>query len=249
MTLPDAALALRPHACSACGGPLDLLGRCAKCGAAYGEAYRCPLCQALSDVETNSVLNLRCRTCGGPRLAPHESAPSDAEVSLLRSARSEQLRAAAFRVGAGFAVASGVLSLIVTGVVLIAIAPPAFAQLAASLASLVPFGLGFFAFRRAASHRRQLHSALQQAWLLAASRLVRHHDGQLSAEDLAKELRVDESRAELLLAELSVQDFVRGPAELPGRLRVPELEGTDDPTSASEGVEVRTPVGKRPSNE
>ena len=231
MTSPDAALAAQPEACSACGGPLDSLGHCAKCGAAFGEAYRCPLCQALSDVEPNAALYYRCRTCGGPRIPPTSSPLSEAEISLLRTARSEQLSASAFRAGSGFALASGALSLLVTAVVLLATSPEPFARFAAFVASLVPFALSFFALRRARGHNRKLDSALQQAWLLAASRVAAAEAGvgvAVNAASLAKLLRVDEARAEFLLAEVSVQDFVQARPELPARLRVTELADPED---------------------
>ncbi|MEI9948181.1 MAG: hypothetical protein WDO74_04190 [Pseudomonadota bacterium] len=233
MTSP-AALAARPDACSACSGPLDPLGRCAKCGAVFGEAYRCPLCQAVSDVESSQSLYYRCRSCGGPRIPPSESPISEAEVALLRSARSEQLRAGALRAGAGFALASGGVSLFVTLIVFLVTSPPPFAKVAALLASLVPFTLSFFARRSAGSHARKFEIALQQAWLLAASRLVAAHGGQLSAKGLAQALRIDETRAELLLAEVSVQDFIAQPSELPARVRVTELADPLDPTAAAE---------------
>ncbi len=224
MTSPDAALAARPEACSACGGGLDALGRCAKCGAVFGEAYRCPLCQALADVESNPTLHYRCRACGGPRIPPSESPISESEVALLRSARSEQLRAGAFKAGAGFAAASGLLSFLVTTVVLLATAPAAFAKFAAFTACLVPFVLSFFALSQSRAHARKLDAALEQAWLLAASRVVAQAGGQLTSAGLAKTLRIDETRAELLLAEVSVQDFVsEARAELPTRVRVTEL--------------------------
>jgi len=148
VTLPDAALATRPEACSACGGGLDALGRCARCGAVYGEAYRCPLCQALSDVEPHPTLYYCCRVCGGPRVPPDGSPISEPEVTLLRSVRSEQLRAGAFKGGAAFAAVSGALSLLVTTVVLLATAPAPFAKVAAFAACLVPFVLSFFALGR-----------------------------------------------------------------------------------------------------
>ena len=228
MTLPDAAHAARPATCSACGGSLDALGRCSQCGAVFGEAYRCPLCRAISDVELDSTLYFRCRTCGGPRVPPSGQTVSGAEVALLHTARSEQLRAGAFRAGSAFALGSGVLSLFITSIVLLASAPAGFAKFAAMLASLVPFVLAFFAFRRARKHARGLDGALQQVWLLAASRLVLQHGGQISARALAEALRVDEARAELLLAEASVQDLLHEPAELPARMRVTELAEPSD---------------------
>ncbi len=245
MTTP-AALDARPDVCSVCSGPLDSLGRCAKCKVVYGEAYRCPLCQAIADVEASESPYPRCRSCGGPRIPPTESAISDAEVALLQSARSAQLRAGAFRAGAGFALASGGVSLLVTLVVLVVTSPALFAKAAALVASTVPFLLAFLASRNARSHARKFDTALQQAWFLAASRLVRAHGPGLTAKDLATLLRVDEARAELLLAEVNVQDFMQQPSELAARVRVTELDPKlAELAAAAEATSRTSNVGRR----
>jgi hypothetical protein len=244
VTLPDAALAAPPDACSACGAALDALGRCVKCGAVFGDAYRCPLCHARSDVEPNPTLYYRCRACGGPRIPPNGKPISEPEIAQLRLARSEQLRAVAFRVGASFALASGVLSLLVTSVVLVAISPAPFAKFAALVASLIPFALCLFAVQRARGHARKLDAALQQAWLLAASRVVTGAALPVSAAALAKTLRVDEARAEFLLAEVSVQDFVQAPADLAPRVRVTELADPEDLSAAA--ARANTAAGTKP---
>jgi hypothetical protein len=231
-----------PQACSACGAALDALGRCSKCGAVFGEAYRCPLCQALSDVEENSVLHYRCRACGGPRIPPSAGPPSERETALLKAARAEQLRAGAFRAGSAFAFASGLLSLLVTNVVLLATSPAPFARAFALFASVVPLLLALLALRRAAQHKKRLEQALEQAWLLAAGRAAALAGGEVSAQSLAKTLRIDEVRAELLLAELSVQDFVEPHVRPAAKVRVTELAepaelpATTEPSEAQAGT-------------
>jgi len=208
-------------ACSACGGKLDALGKCEHCGAVFGESYRCPLCHALSDIEANQALTWSCRTCGGPRIPPSAGPSPESEVDSLRSARREQLRAGAFRAGSGFALGAGLLALLVTNVVLLATTPPPLAKAFALFASVVPLLLSFLAFSRAKAHQRGLDRALEQAWLSAASRVVAR-DGRMTARELAATLKLDEARAELLLAELSVQDFVAGETPAP-KVRVTEL--------------------------
>lgn len=241
MTLPDAALAARPEACSACGGGLDALGQCSKCGAVFGEAYRCPLCHALAGIEPSPTLYYRCRACGGPRIPPDGNPISEPELGLLRTARGEQMRAGAFKAGAGFAAASGVLSLLVTSVVLLATAPAPFAKVAAFAACFVPVALALFALSRSRLHARKLDAALQGAWLIAASGVVAQAGGQVTSALLAKKLRVDEARAEFLLAEVSVQDLVSQPAaELPARLRVTEL--ADSPELGGGAEQARAPA-------
>jgi hypothetical protein len=243
---PDAALAAQPEACSACGVALDPLGRCAKCGAVFGEAFRCPLCQALSDVESNTTLYYRCRACGGPRIPPTETPLSEAEAGLLRTARAEQLRAGAFKTGSGFAAASGALSLLLTNVVLLVTSPGPFAKFAALLASVVPFALSFFAWKRAGRHAAALNEALQQAWLLAAARVVAAHGGAgaMTAGELGKVLRVGEPRAEILLAELTVRDFVEQPAQLLARMRAKELAGPAEVDVSAADEAARVDVSK-----
>jgi hypothetical protein len=182
-------------------------------------------------VEPDAALSYRCRTCGGPRIPPTDSPLSEPELAALRSARSEQLRTAAFRAGSGFALASGSLSFLVTGVVLLATSPAPFAKFAALLASMIPFALSFFALRRSRAHARTLDAALQQAWLLAASRVAASEarlGNAVNAATLSRVLKVDEARAEFLLAEVNVRDFVAAPQELPARVRVTELADAED---------------------
>ena len=213
MIAPEAVEPARKGACSVCGGELDALGRCAKCGAVFGEAYRCPLCQAITDVEPSPVIHLRCRSCGGPRIAPTESPLSAEEITQLRAARAEQLRATAFRTGSWFALASGVFSVFVTSVVLAATAPAPLAKVAALVAALVPFALSLVSFRAAAAHARRLNVAIERAWQLAAARVVQHEGQKADAVELSRLLRTNEAHAEFLLAEVSVQDFVHARVE------------------------------------
>ena len=234
-----------PAVCSACGGALDALGRCGKCGAVFSEAYRCPLCQAQSDIEPDPTLHFRCRVCGGPRLPPSAGPGSERETALLKTARAEQMRAGAYRVGSVFLLVSGLLSLLVTNVVLLATSPAALARALALFASTLPLLLSFLAFRRTAGHKRQLAEALEQAWLSGAGRVVANAGGEVSASALAQTLRVDEPYAELLLAELSVQDLVQ-PQALTAKIRVTELADPDELLAAAERREADASSTRKP---
>jgi len=67
----------------------------------------------------------------------------------------------------------------------------------------------------------------------------------LSAPELARLLRVEEGRAELLLAEVNLQDFIRQPSELPARLRVTELASPADlPAAAADDDDAPRVVGR-----
>jgi hypothetical protein len=198
----------------------------------------------LSDVEESSLLYYRCRACGGPRVPPSAGPPSATETAQLEQARREQLRAGAFRAGASFALASGLLSLLVTNVVLFATSPPPLAKVLALFASVVPLVLAFFAFRRARAHQKQLERALQQAWVSAAGQAVARAGGDVTAPSLAQMLRIDEARAELLLAELSVQDLVEPRVQAGAKVRVPELTEPEELPRTAEQSEVEAGTSK-----
>jgi hypothetical protein len=202
------------------------------------------LCHALSDVEASSPLFYRCRTCGGPRIPPSASAPSARETALLETARAEQLRALAYRAGSGFALVSGLVSLVVTNVVLLATSPAPFAKAFALLVCFVPLTLSFVAFRRATRHKHRLEGALQQAWLSAAGRVAGAAGGELSASALGQALRIDDARAELLLAELSVQELIEPHALPPAKVRVTELADPSERPATGEPGEAGADASK-----
>lgn len=243
MNSPDAALAARPDACSACGGALDALGQCEGCGAVFGEAFRCPLCEAVSGIEPNEALRFCCRTCGGPRIPPNVSPISEPERALLRTARADQLRAGAFRAGAAFASASGLLSVLVTLVVLLATTPSPVAKFAAWLATSVPFALAWFALARSRRYLKQQNSALERAWFLAASRLAEAAGGTMTVPALAQALRIDGDRAELLLAELSLEQNDPFDTASP-RLRVGEPSGAESASELTESTRATRDASK-----
>src|SRR4051812_37828668 len=56
--------------CRNCGQALPAgQSVCPACGAAEGEANRCPHCHAIADVQPHRTLGFRCLVCGGPRVA------------------------------------------------------------------------------------------------------------------------------------------------------------------------------------
>ena len=202
--------------CRVCGAPLSPDSNvCARCGAAWGEGNRCPHCRTVSDVEPHPRLRFRCRVCGGPRVPLDDPGVrrSGREIRLLEQARRAFLRSSLFRAGGAVLLGSFGLSLLVTLFVLSVAAPGLIGSLGALFACAVPLALGVYALRKAASTQHESELALDQAWLLVASDLLRERGSELKADELARALRIDEVRAELLLAELSVNDFVHARVE------------------------------------
>lgn len=197
--------------CRVCGSKLDGSLRCRQCGAAYGEANRCPHCKSVADVEPHDKLRFRCRVCGGPRvpLDDPDVVRTGREQPMLARAQRARMKAAAWKVGAGSVGAFGLLSLLVALVVLGIATPGLIATLLTLILVSVPFVFAVLAWRRAQAQAKQVDNSLDDAWTLVASDLMRQRGSELTATDLAQAMRLSEEQAELLLARLSVQDFVR----------------------------------------
>jgi hypothetical protein len=224
--------------CRVCGASLGAGARCGTCGAAYGEANRCPHCRAVTDVEPHAGLGFRCRVCGGPRVPVDDPTTlrSGREIRLLAQVRRDDVRASLFRAGGAVLFASFGLSLLVTLFVLSVASPGLFGTFAALAACSVPLILASYAWRKGGKARAAAKDALDQAWLLVASDVARSKGKELEAAELAKALRIDEARAEQLLAELSVNDFVHArigsDASAPDRVRIAFGEEAEVPALA-----------------
>lgn len=222
--------------CRVCGSRLpDGSLHCAHCGATYGESNRCPHCKSVADVEPSNLLRYRCRVCGGPRVAVDDASVvrTGREAQVLARAARLYKESAAFRVGAGVLLGFGVLSLLVAlGVIAIA-APGAIGVAGMAFMAAVPLVIAALAFRRSQSARRGLNEQLDQAFCLVAADVLAARGGAITASELGRVLRLEEPRAEALLGQLNVNDFIHArvtddgdivyESEAPARLRVTEL--------------------------
>jgi len=195
--------------CKVCGGTLSESLRCEQCGAAFGEANRCPHCRAVADVEQAEPLRFRCRVCGGPRipLDSREIPRTRREVPVLVQARKAHLARAGWAVAGGVLAGFGVLSLLAT-LLVIAFGPGLFTSLGLLGASAVPFVVAALAWRKAKQRGKARDQLLDDAWSLVASDVLVHTGKEIEADQLAKLMRIDEARAEQVLARLSAQDHV-----------------------------------------
>jgi hypothetical protein len=197
--------------CRVCGTALEAESpRCANCGAVHGEGFRCPHCRAVADVERLADGRQRCSACGGPRLLVGDGkiALSGAEREALRQARRALLASGLWKtLGVGVGVFGAFALLAAIGVVALTSPGVILGTLALALSSL-PLLFGFGAYRRGAQLGRERDQAWRKAELSAAKDLAQAGDGELTAATLARALGVDEAHAELLLAELSLEDQV-----------------------------------------
>jgi len=232
--------------CRNCGQPLAPGSSvCGGCGAAHGEANRCPHCNSVADVETHPALGFRCLVCGGPRVALdiQDVTPSAQTQALLKAAGSEQTQHVMYS-AAGFMLAGmGLLALLVATAVIASASPGVAATLSIYLAATVPLATGIFALRRAAT-ARQLRGAALSAAQVSALGDVQAVTGVLDAERAARLLRIAPERAELLLAEASISALLeQAPAP---RLRVEIAAPTLSDSGAGEAAatEPGEPVAK-----
>jgi len=223
---PAAPTALEPDKgspCRNCGQALPA-GKsvCSACGAAHGEANRCPHCSATADVAPHATLGFSCLVCGGPRVAlglPNVTLSARTSTALT-SAGSEQSKHVMFS-AAGFLLAGmGALALLIATVVVLSAAPGPLSTLAIYLAAAVPLAAGGLALTGARAARSRRSEALRSAEMSALADL-QAVTGPLAAAQVAELMRLSPDRAELLLAAASVESFLdTGPAP---RLRVEAL--------------------------
>src|SRR5690606_39063157 len=95
-------------------------------------------------------------------------------------------------------------------------------------------GLGFalpwlvltiLASQRAASQTKDVQRALDEAWRTAARDLVIASKNGITAADLAERMGLDQTAAENLVAEVSIDDAVRSRMTDDGRIIVAPVEG------------------------
>jgi hypothetical protein len=187
------------------------------------------------DVEPHRKLLFRCLTCGAPRIPAGDGrAPSGSEVEALVLARKEQLRMGALRAAAAFLLGSGALSAVVALLILAVVTAGLLAKSVALLAAGAPFVLAALAWRSAARHEQALEQSLDQAYLSVLAEENQRAVGKLDAATVARRFGVGEARAELWLAELSVQELMGEVVPtLNARLRVPNEVATGEPAAES----------------
>lgn len=206
--------------CRNCGQALPA-GKsvCSACGAAQGEANRCPHCNATADVQPHATLGFACLVCGGPRVVlglPNVTLSARTSAALT-TAGTEQTKHIMFS-GAGFLLAGmGALALLIATVVVLSAAPGPLSTLAIYLAACVPLSAGLLALVGARGARGRRAEALRAAEQSAITDL-QAVAGPLNAAQAAELMRISPDRAEMLLAAASVESFLDvGPAP---RLRV-----------------------------
>jgi hypothetical protein len=187
--------------------------------------------------------------CGGPRVPVDDASVvrSGREIKLLSSAQAARRRGSAWRVGAGLVAGFAALSFAVSLVVWLIASPGLLGTLGLLVMLAVPVVLALLARRRAGAESRAQEHALDQAWALVAGDVLASRGGELNAAELARILRIDEARAELLLGQLNVNDFVHArvteegdlvySSRAPERLRVPGAADTELGATPAEALE------------
>ena len=220
-----------------CGTALQGSLRCPQCKAVHGEGFRCPHCRAIADVARLSQGRLYCKACGGPRLLIDDGRGrlSGREAAALLRARKGIIRAGLWK-ALGLVLGGFGLMALSTAVIVVLLAHPGvlFGALGLAISSL-PLVAALGALRKSGRFRRAKEQDLREAELGAARDLAEASPGELTARDLAQSLGMDETRAELLLAELSLEDVVQrrvteaGDLAYSARPRVRVSDAPDEP--------------------
>jgi hypothetical protein len=94
------------------------------------------------------------------------------------------------------------------------IASPGFVAVMLTLLMLAaPLALAAYGWRRAGRHDQAAQAALDHAWTEVAAALSQGRSEPLTARELAKLMSIDEAQAELLLAQVSVDQMMHARVE------------------------------------
>ena len=207
--------------CRVCGSKLrEGTLECGTCGAVYGEANRCPHCRSVAGIEPHKKLRHRCRVCGAPRVPVEdpEVVRSGREIPLLEKAQRDRMKSTAWRLGAGVVAGFGLLSLLIALATLALVSPGLVATLVTLLVVATPFALAGLAWNKGKKLSAEFEQSLERAWTMVAADVLRHRGDELTAEELARTMRIEEPVAEQLLAMLQVQDFIKARVTSEGEL-------------------------------
>lgn len=167
----------------------------------------CPHCGALAQIESHGqgeTLSWVCAVCGAPRMPP--GVGEDAAIAPLKDARRATNRKARSLA------ASWVFALMATFAVLVTAAawPAALVPKLILLAlAATPAAFAVRARSRAARAASAAEEAMNRAWLTVAEQAVRRAKTGMTATELARQLKLEPSRADRLLTELAVSDRTR----------------------------------------
>ncbi len=197
---------------------------------------RCPHCGNTAVLERSTSLKFVCGVCGKARVPiddPKLERRFDEREALARATTARN----ASRVWTAISATSGAFSLVSMMFLALAVAfakPPLLAAALAALAALTPLAFAVWGRRRGLVHQAALAPALEEGWAAAAREVVEAR-GDVSAEALAKLLRVDGAWAERVHVSLGAQPGVRArvrddDAALSFESDAPKLRvKTDDP--------------------
>lgn len=217
MTLSEALTEPSPGGtCRVCGHALAQGSlRCSHCGAVYGEPNRCPHCRAIAGIDLRGTDTV-CRVCGGARVAAHDPSVlrTGREIPLLLSSERARRRTSMARVGAVVALAFSALVLLLALGVLGFAVDLAVLALGGVVLGAVPLVTGLLLLRGATRAEKERAQLLRQAKLIVAADVLSTYGGHIEPSLLARTLDVPLAEAELLLAELSISDWL-GPGSTP----------------------------------
>lgn len=196
---------------------------------------KCPHCGNTTLIEPSQALLFRCGVCGKARVPVELEGfkRSDEEIPILARASANHTAALAWVAGSAVLGAFALIGLGALGLVMSALNPGLVPMLFGLLICLLPAGLAGYGLRRAAQLRALVEPALEDGWL-RVTREVTEAKGSISDVQLAKILRVDRTRAEQLLAQLSATSTIRHRIEEPAPLtfEAPKLRVKDTEADA-----------------
>ncbi|MEM6959421.1 MAG: zinc ribbon domain-containing protein [Myxococcota bacterium] len=214
-----------PEVCPTCGTKQRPGAKlCHACGQVFGEANRCPHCNAIAAVRPTPEGHV-CMACGKPR----EVGPG---VLVIRPPASRAAKAGGRSLGI-FAIAAG----IVGGAIAAAAIPGVLGLVAAAAVAGGGLSLGLWGMRRGAGSGAEG----------SIRALAKEKGGSLFVTDVAEALGMSEADADAALTAMADGTRVRAEVTSDGLMRYDfrEVRTTDEVASAAPRVRVADPLEER----
>jgi hypothetical protein len=195
-------------------------------------ATHCPHCGGLAKVSPHAELRFVCNICGAPRIETKGLPLSGREKPALEAARMHGRHRLFWKIGAIFGFTSAAFVLGVTMIALL-LGGGSWGMLGGIVFGLPWVVLAILSMSRAGAKTQELKQALDEAWRTAARDVAMASKDGITGADLARQMGLDATTAENLVAELSIDDAMRARMTDDGRIVVAPLEGLRIDTSAS----------------
>lgn len=180
----------------------------------------CPRCKAAVNVVRNRLGEWTCAICGGPVVVVTDPKVlrSETEFEALERTRRSRFKSRVLRAGSVVLGTAGLFASLVLAAIWWLAAPSLLIALFAVGFVLGPWGLGFWALRRANALDREARASYEEAQLMTALAIARTFPDGVTGPEIASILQTTDEQTDRLLARLNSEASIESRVNDEGEL-------------------------------